>query len=82
MENKVIGTVFGMKEGQISKPIVGNAATFVVKLDKLTPAPQPSNYNQLMKEMGTAFTQRVFQGYPYIALKKASDIQDYRIKFY
>jgi peptidyl-prolyl cis-trans isomerase D len=82
MENKVIGTVFGMKAGQVSKPIVGNAATFVVKLDKLTKAPQPSNYDQLVKEMGTAFAQRVFQDYPYIALKKASDIQDNRIKFY
>ena len=82
MENKVIGTVFGMKQGEISKPIIGNAATFVVKLNSLTPAPKLPNYNQLVKEMGTAFAQRVFEDYPYIALKKASDVQDNRIKFY
>jgi peptidyl-prolyl cis-trans isomerase D len=82
MENNVIGTVFGMKQGQVSKPIIGNAATFVVKLNKLTPASNLPNYNQLVKEMGTAFAQRVFQDYPYLALKKASDVQDNRINFY
>ena len=81
-EGKVIGTVFGMKQGQVSKPIVGNAATFVVKLDKVTPAPKLANYNNIARAMGMAFTQRVFEDAPYVALKKASDVEDNRIKFY
>lgn len=82
MENDAIGTVFGMKQGEVSQPIIGNAATFVVKLDKLNTANTPASYNQFINELTTAFIQRVNQDYPYIALKDASDIQDNRINFY
>ncbi len=82
MENKVIGSVFGMKTGQVSQPIVGNAATFMVKVNKLNPAVAPSNYNQLVDQLTAEFIQRVNQDYPYIALRDASDVQDNRITFY
>ncbi|MBE0651276.1 MAG: peptidylprolyl isomerase [Bacteroidales bacterium] len=84
MENKVIGSVFGMKQGQVSKPIIGNAATFMVKVDKVTPAPTATAvaYNQLLSQLTSQFYQRVNQDYPYVALKEASDIQDNRITFY
>jgi peptidyl-prolyl cis-trans isomerase D len=82
MEDKVIGSVFGMKPGQVSQPIVGNAATFMVKVDKVSPATAPANYNQLVNQLTAQFIQRVNQDYPYIALRDASDIQDNRITFY
>ncbi len=82
MEDKVIGTVFGMKPKQVSQPVVGNAATFVIALDKITPAGKLTNYKQFVQPLYAAFAQRVAQGYPYVALKEAAEIEDNRIKFY
>jgi len=82
MEDKVIGTVFGMKTGSTSQPIVGNAATFIVKLDNVQKAGKLSNYNAFVSSYLYSFRQRVMEGYPYIAIKDAADIQDNRITFY
>ncbi len=82
MEDKVIGTVFGMKEGSTSQPLVGNAAAFVVKLDALNKAGKLPNYNAFVSSYVNAFKQRVRQDYPYVAIKDASDIVDNRITFY
>jgi peptidyl-prolyl cis-trans isomerase D len=82
MEDKVIGTVFGMKNGSTSQPLVGNAAAFVVKLDALNKAGKLPNYNAFVSSYVNAFKQRVQQDYPYVAIKDASDIVDNRITFY
>ncbi len=82
MEDKVIGTVFGMKEKTVSPPIAGNAATFVVSLEALKKAGKLPNYNAFVSSYLQAFRQRVEQGYPYIAIKDAADIEDNRITFY
>ncbi len=82
MEDKVIGTVFGMKDGSTSQPLVGNAAAFVVKLDALNKAGKLPDYNAFVSSYVNAFKQRVQQGYPYVAIKDASDIVDNRITFY
>jgi len=82
MEDKVIGTIFGMKTGSTSQPIVGNAATFVVKLDNVQKAGKLSDYNAFVSSYLYSFRQRVMEGYPYIAIKDAADIQDNRITFY
>ncbi len=82
MEDKVIGTVFGMKAGSLSQPIVGNAATFVVKVDKLIPSGKLPNYDQFVRTLTATFKQRVQQDYPYVAIKDAADIEDNRITFF
>jgi peptidyl-prolyl cis-trans isomerase D len=82
MEDKVIGTVFGMKNKTVSQPIVGNAATFVVKLNALHKAGKLANYNVFASSYLNAFKQRVQQDYPYVAIKDAADILDNRITFY
>ncbi len=82
MEDKVIGTVFGMKDKTVSQPIVGNAATFVVSLDALRKAGQLHNYKAFISPYLNEFRQRVAQDYPYVAIKDAADIQDNRITFY
>ncbi len=82
MEDKVIGTVFGMKAGSLSQPIIGNAAAFVVKVDKLTPSGKLPNYDQFVRTLTSTFKQRVQQDYPYVAIKDAADIEDNRISFF
>ena len=81
-ENKVIGTVFGMNETEVSAPIIGNGAVFVVKLNKLMEAPEKENYTQNKTTLQNAFTQRVNQDFPYRAIEEASDIEDNRSLFY
>jgi len=81
-ENKVIGTIFGMNETEVSAPIIGNGAVFVVKLNKLMDAPEKENYTQNSTTLENAFTQRVNQDFPYRAIEEASDIKDNRSIFY
>ncbi|MCB2207168.1 MAG: SurA N-terminal domain-containing protein [Bacteroidetes bacterium] len=81
-ENKVIGTVFGLNETETSKPIIGNGAVFVVKLNKLMEAPEKENYTQNSTTLENAFTQRVNQDFPYRAIEEASEIEDNRSIFY
>ncbi len=81
-ENKVIGTIFGMNVADVSKPIIGNGAVFVVKLNKQVEAPEKENYTQNSTTLENAFTQRVSQDFPYRAIEEASEIEDNRSLFY
>jgi peptidyl-prolyl cis-trans isomerase D len=81
-ENKMIGTVFGMDEQEISSPIIGNGAVFVVQLNKLLQAPEKENYTQNSTTLINAFSQRVNQDFPYRAIEEASEIEDNRSLFY
>jgi len=81
-ENKVIGSVFGMNPSEVSEPIIGSGAVFVIKVDKLTEAPERDDYTQNSTTLKNTFTQRVDQDYPFRAIEKASDIKDNRLLFY
>jgi len=81
-EDKVIGTVFGMKDGNTSQPLAGNAAAFIIKLNALHKAGKMPNYNAFVSSYMYTFKQRVQQDYPYLAIKAAANIQDNRILFY
>ncbi len=51
-EPKVIGAVFGLEAGKISKPIAGNRGVYVAQLTVINPAPETKDYtmnkNQLL----------------------------------
>ncbi len=81
-ENKIIGEVFGMKSGSVSKPIIGNAGVFMVKVNDITLAGDIINYSSVIGEFLADFDKRVGQDYPYTALKESVDIVDNRIDFY
>lgn len=82
IEDEVIGTVFGMKDGAVSQPIVGNAGVFVVKVNSLVDAGNISDYSKTIADTENNFTKRVGQDIPYNALKESLDIVDNRISFY
>ena len=82
MENKVIGEIFGMQSGTVSKPIVGNSGVFVIKVNDITLAGETTNYSPVIVELQTDFNKRVEQDYPYNALKESVSIVDNRIDFY
>ncbi|AVR44322.1 peptidylprolyl isomerase [Christiangramia fulva] len=80
-EPKVVGTVFGLKEGEVAEPIAGEKGVFVAKLLSRFKAPEMENYTsyaqQETMERRAQATSRVFD-----ALKKKADIEDKRAKFY
>lgn len=82
MENKVIGEIFKLKEGELSKPIIGNAATFVIQVEKVTPAPEAKNLDGVKTKLEGNFQRRVGQGYVFKALENTAEIQDNRVTFY
>ncbi len=81
-ESQVIGTLFTMQEGQISEPIAGNAAAFIIKLNKLSAAPETDNYDRIRRDYSVAFANSVRNNAAFRALEKESDIEDNRLLFY
>lgn len=82
IENKVIGEIFGMVSGTVSKPIIGNSGVFIVKVNDITLAGDITNYSPVINKLHAEFGKRVEQDYPYTALKESVDIVDNRIDFY
>ena len=80
-EPKVIGTAFGLKEGEISKPIDGNLGVYIVQTTKFTPAGVLPNYQAAANRIGTTKTNTI-NTVLYDALKNASEIEDNRATFY
>ena len=81
-ESKLIGTIFTMEEGETSEPLAGNAAAFIVKLNKLSAAPETDNYDRIRRDYSVAFSNSVRNNAAFRALEKESDIEDNRLLFY
>jgi peptidyl-prolyl cis-trans isomerase D len=80
-EDQVIGILFTLKEGQLSKPIKGNQAVFVVVADKITPAPLKDDLTAEKNMISNAFRTRA-QRETTEALKRKAEIEDNRLMFY
>lgn len=80
-EDEVIGTLFNLKAGEMSKPIKGNQAVFVLIPDRITPAAPKDDYTNETRMMKNAFTTRS-QREINEALKKRAEIEDNRLMFY
>ncbi len=81
-ENAVIGNIFAQSTSTTLDPIVGAGGTFVVKINKLTPAAETNNYAFSSNKVIDGFKRRINQDIVYKALKKATDIEDNRLTFY
>ena len=82
VEDKVIGTVIGMKEGETSEPIVGGNGLYVVKVTKETPAATTTDYSNIVREQRTRFNNQILNNSAYSALKENVKIEDNSILFY
>jgi len=81
-ENKVIGTVFALNTGDITKPIAGKGAVFVTKVENMAKASSRDNYFGTAKSMHDEFKQKVDQDIAYRALEKSLEVVDNRLMFY
>ena len=80
-EMNVYGPLFSLKEGQTSKPINGESGVYVVKVEKITPAPPTTDYSAAKNQAKNNFTYRADMEVVE-ALKKLAEIQDNRAKFF
>ncbi|WP_417608432.1 peptidylprolyl isomerase [Owenweeksia hongkongensis] len=80
-EPKVIGTIFGMNDGETSKPIKGNRGVFVIQLTNKTPAAELPDYSEQQNQQQQATRGRV-QGQVFLSLKENAKLDDRRAKFY
>ncbi len=80
-EPKVVGTVFGLKEGELTQPIAGEKGVYVAKLVNRFEAPEMETYRPYAQQESMArraqASSRVFE-----ALKSKAEIEDNRSKFY
>lgn len=80
-EPNMIGTLFTLKKGQLSEPIKGNSAVFVVYVDSFTEAPETKDYTASRTQLLSTFKQRVTYDV-YSALEKNAEVKDNRSLFY
>lgn len=80
-EPKVIGAAFGLKEGEISKPIEGVNGLFVVEVTKITPAPELPSYISVAQRIAQAKVTAA-GGSLFNALRDAAEIEDNRAALY
>jgi peptidyl-prolyl cis-trans isomerase D len=80
-EDDVIGTLFTMKAGQMSKPVKGNQAVFILVAEQVTPAPPKDDLTPEKRMLTNAFRTRA-QREPSEALKRKADIEDNRLMFF
>lgn len=80
-EDEVIGTIFTLKEGQMSKPIKGNQGVFMVIVDNVVEATPKDDYTNEKRMMANTFNSRS-QREINEALKRRSEIEDHRLMFY
>ncbi|HOP12834.1 MAG TPA: peptidylprolyl isomerase [Lentimicrobium sp.] len=80
-EDEVIGVLFTLSAGQMSKPVKGNQAVFIVVNDELVPAPPKDDYTSEKRMLQSAFRTRA-QREATEALKRKAEIEDNRLMFF
>jgi parvulin-like peptidyl-prolyl isomerase len=79
MEPEVLGTAFGIKVNQLSKPIEGKGGVFVIVVDQFNPAPALPDYTFIKKDLIRQSSNRAAEALD--AIKEKANVKDYRYKF-
>ena len=80
-EPNVVGAFYGVEQGQLSSPVVGNSGVYVVSTEAIKESVAPKDYTSLKKQLESQLQPRAnFEVYN--ALKELAEIEDNRSKFY
>ncbi len=80
-EPNVVGAFYGVEQGQLSNPVVGNNGVYVVSSEAIKESAAPKDYSALKKQLESQLQPRAdFEVYN--ALKELAEIEDNRSKFY
>ncbi len=82
VEADIIGTVMGMKEGEVVGPVAGNSSAFIIKNVKVNEAPATTDYSTILRDKTAQFNNKVLNNGVYNALKNNAKIEDNRVLFY
>ncbi len=80
-EPDVLGAVFAMNEGDVSKPVMGKKAIYVVNLKGLKVAEIKNDYANLLLQMQNRFSSEVNFSL-YRKLEENAEIEDNRYRFF
>ena len=80
-EPELIGSVFGLEKGVVSKPIEGKSAIYIVEVTAIDEAKTSGDFTQQQAKMQQE-GQTYSKGAVYNALKSAANIKDNRSDFY
>jgi peptidyl-prolyl cis-trans isomerase D len=81
-EPRVLGTVFALKNGQISKPIAGKTGVYMVQpISEPLSAPAPAEMSMFRRQVVSVATGTVRTGLMN-SLKKNANIKDNRVTFF
>jgi peptidyl-prolyl cis-trans isomerase D len=79
VEPKVVGSAFGLAEGAMSKPIIGDKGIYLLQVTKINDVEELDNYaaiaNRLSNSIKSTVNTKVFT-----ALENAAEIEDNRAK--
>ncbi|MFT4805884.1 MAG: peptidyl-prolyl cis-trans isomerase D, partial [Psychroserpens sp.] len=81
LEPKVVGTAFGLKDGETSGLIDGDRGIYMVSVSNIQEAAKLENYQSMASRLSTTRSSAV-QTKVYNALKETADIEDNRASFY
>lgn len=77
-EPEVVGSLFsGLKDGETTKPLVGNAGVYVIRVNKTIKAPSATNYDEERTQM-LAQARGSMQSTLVSALQKRAEVTDNR----
>jgi len=79
-EDALVGTAFGIKAGNISKPVIGDNGVFVVMVTEVKQGQAPPDYKNQQKQSEMTLGGRVDYDV-FNALKEKGDIEDHRSRF-
>jgi len=80
-EPAVVGATFALKQGELSKPIKGNSAVYMVVVNEFIEAQEIQNYSMIIMQMANGYLSRVRYEL-FNAMKENADIVDNRGLFY
>ncbi|PZX59891.1 peptidyl-prolyl cis-trans isomerase D [Algoriphagus ratkowskyi] len=76
-----IGSIFGIKQGELTKPIREDVGVIVAKLNTLTPAAEIGDYSAYQGQLTQNASQRTTYSVM-MALQDLAGVKDYRYKFF
>ena len=82
VEGDVVGTILGMKEGEVVGPVAGNSSAFIIKNVKVGETAENPDLSSILRDKTAQFNNKVLNSGVYNALKKNAKIEDNRVIFY
>jgi len=80
-DGKLLGSVFGLKQGQLSAPIAGENAIYIVKVDTFEKSQPVADYSMIQQQLSMQLSGAI--DYTLTdAIKKAMKVEDERYNFF